>query len=50
MKKEIFLNDKLFIAGASGMAGSAIYRCLVKKGYGDASLGGAILTTSRRRT
>jgi len=48
MKKEIFLNDKFFIAGASGMAGSAIYRSLIKKGYGDASLGGEILTTSRR--
>ena len=31
MKKEIFLDDKFFIAGASGMAGSAIYRSLVKK-------------------
>ena len=48
MKKEIFLNDKFFIAGASGMVGSAIYRSLLRKGYGDASLGGAILTTSRK--
>ena len=47
MKKEIFLDDKFFIAGASGMAGSAIYRSLVKKGYGDSNLGGEILTTSR---
>ena len=48
MKKEIFLNDKFFIAGASGMVGSAIYRSLLRKGYGDASLGGAILTPSRK--
>ena len=48
MKKEIFLDDKFFIAGASGMAGSAIYRSLIKKGYGDPSLGGEILTTSRK--
>ena len=48
MKKEIFLNDKFFIAGASGMAGGAIYRSLIKKGYGDPLLGGAILTTSRK--
>ena len=48
MKKEIFLDDKIFIAGASGMAGSAIYRSLVKKGYGDPSLGGEILTPSRK--
>ena len=48
MKKEISLNDKFFIAGASGMAGRAIHRSLVKKGYGDRNLGGAILTSSRR--
>ena len=47
MKKEILFNDKIFIAGASGMAGSAIHRSLLRNGYGDPTLGGAILTTSR---
>ena len=28
-------NDRFFIAGASGMAGSAIVRALQRSGYGD---------------
>ena len=27
-------NDKIYIAGHNGMAGSAIYKSLVKAGYG----------------
>ena len=33
MNKEINLNDKIFIAGSSGMVGSAIKRNFIKKGY-----------------
>ena len=33
MNKEINLNDKIFIAGSSGMVGSAIKRAFIKKGY-----------------
>ena len=43
MSKLISPSEKIFIAGASGMAGSAIYRNLKKKGYGDVDLGGEIL-------
>ena len=35
MSKEIFLDDKIFIAGASGMVGSAINRKLINEGYGQ---------------
>ncbi|MCQ9203170.1 MAG: GDP-L-fucose synthase [Prochlorococcus marinus CUG1436] len=45
--KKIKIDDKIFIAGASGMAGQAIHRSLIKSGYGNAEKGGAILTPSR---
>ncbi len=48
MKKKIFLNDKILIAGASGMVGSAINRNLVQNGYGDKKNGGVIFTPSRK--
>ena len=35
MKKLINSNEKFFLAGANGMAGSAIFRSLIKNGYGD---------------
>ena len=47
-KKYIQLNEKIFVAGASGMAGAAIIRKLIKKGYGDKSNGGLLLTPTRR--
>jgi len=47
MKKKILLNEKIFVAGATGMAGSAICRCLYKNGYGKNN-GGQILTPSRK--
>ena len=47
MKKLIFFNDKFFIAGASGMAGGAVYRYLKKNGYGNPKNGGSILTPNR---
>ena len=45
--KKIDLKDKIFIAGGTGMAGNAIYRSLLKKGYGKENNGGIILTPSR---
>ena len=43
MKKKLFPNDKIFIAGANGMAGSAIKRALIKYGYGMESMQGKLL-------
>ena len=45
--KKIKIDDKIFIAGASGMAGQAIHRSLLKSGYGNPEKGGAILTPAR---
>ena len=42
------LSEKIFIAGGNGMVGSSIKRLLIKKGYGDKSLGGEILSPSRK--
>ena len=33
MNKEININENFFIAGSSGMVGSAIKRAFIKKGY-----------------
>ena len=48
MIKEIFLKDKFFIAGGSGMVGGAIYRKLKLNGYGNPKNGGSILIPKRR--
>ena len=48
MNSKIFFNDKIFVAGANGMAGSAICRNLLKKGYGDKKKGGVLLTPNRK--
>tara|TARA_Y100001968_G_scaffold280565_1_gene277219 strand:- start:90838 stop:91854 length:1017 start_codon:yes stop_codon:yes gene_type:complete len=48
MSKKILLSDRIFIAGSTGMAGSAIYRKLLQAGYGELSNGGQILTPSRK--
>ena len=45
---QISFEDKIFIAGANGMVGSAIKRCLIKKGYGDKEKNGEILSPSRK--
>ena len=34
-KKKINLSEKIFIAGGSGMVGSATYKVLMKNGYGS---------------
>ena len=41
-------SDRFFVAGASGMAGSAIVRALQRSGYGNPALGGELLTPSRQ--
>jgi len=41
-------DDRFFVAGARGMAGSAICRALQEKGYGDEAKGGALLTPTRQ--
>ena len=41
-------DDRFFVAGARGMAGSAICRALQEKGYGDKAKGGALLTPTRQ--
>ena len=44
----IHSSDRIFVAGASGMAGSAIVRALKRSGYGDPTKGGTLLTPSRQ--
>ena len=41
-------DDRFFVAGARGMAGSAIVRALKRSGYGDPAKGGELLTPSRQ--
>ena len=40
-------NDRFFVAGARGMAGSAIVRALKRNGYGNQAQGGELLTPNR---
>ena len=47
MEKKISLNERIFVAGANGMAGKAICRALVYKGYGKAD-GGVIMKPTRK--
>ena len=47
-KKYISFNEKIFIAGSTGMVGQAIKRNLIKKGYGNKENGGSLLTPSRK--
>ena len=49
MSSLIKADDRFFIAGARGMAGSAICRALQEKGYGDEAKGGALLTPNRQK-
>ena len=44
----ILPSDRIFVAGARGMAGSAIVRALKRSGYGDSSQQGALLIPSRQ--
>ena len=47
MNYKILKNERIFVAGAKGMAGSAICRSLLKKGYGLKENDGNLLTPSR---
>ncbi len=47
MHKKINLNERIFIAGSTGMVGQAIKRHLVKSGYGLKKIGGELLTPNR---
>ena len=42
-------SDRVFVAGARGMAGGSIVRALKRHGYGNHSLGGALLTPNREQ-
>ena len=48
MKKLISRDDHIFIAGASGMVGSSIFRIFKKAGYGNKSNGGFIYAPTRK--
>ena len=48
MKTKINYSDKIFVAGANGLAGSSIVRSLKKYGYGNKEFGGKLLTPSRK--
>ena len=48
MNKKISLNETFFIAGSKGMVGKAIIRDLLRKGYGQKSKGGSLLTPTRK--
>ncbi len=48
MQHKISPKDKIFVAGASGMVGSAIYKKLLFKGYGNKDLGGEIFAPNRK--
>ena len=47
MQTKLTLNEKIFIAGSSGMVGSAIKRALIEQGFYDDSSGGILLTPNR---
>ena len=48
MSSLIKADDRFLVAGARGMAGSAICRALQEKGYGDEAKGGALLIPNRQ--
>ena len=47
MGKYIHKNERIFIAGANGMVGKAVKRCLIKSGYCRKENDGSLLTPSR---
>ncbi len=48
MNKKISIDEKIFVAGSRGIAGSAICRMLRKSGYGKKENGGILLTPNKR--
>ncbi len=47
-RKLINLKEKIFVAGASGMVGGALFKLLKREGYGNKDNGGTILFPSRK--
>ncbi len=47
--KKINLNERILVAGGSGMVGNAVCRKLIQAGYGDKSKGGEIFSPSRKK-
>ena len=47
MNKKITFQEKIFVAGGSGMVGGAVKNKLLEKGYGNKALGGEILFPNR---
>ncbi len=48
LQKQINLNEKIFIAGSSGMVGSSLFRILKEMGYGQEKNQGKIFTLTRK--
>lgn len=48
MSQHLYPSARIYVAGHKGMAGSAIYRALIKSGYGNQSQGGSIITASHQ--
>tara|TARA_B100000989_G_scaffold164908_1_gene123277 strand:+ start:1305 stop:2321 length:1017 start_codon:yes stop_codon:yes gene_type:complete len=48
MQKEINLSEKIFVAGANGMVGSAVCRELINSGYGKKENNALLLVPSRK--
>jgi len=46
--KKINLDERILVAGANGMAGSAITKTLIEEGYGNKNLGGILFTPSKK--
>ena len=46
--KKINLDERILVAGANGMAGSAITKTLIEGGYGNKYLGGFLFTPSKK--
>ena len=47
MNKKITFQEKIFVAGGSGMVGRAVIKKLLEKGYGNINLGGKIFFPNR---
>ena len=47
MQKKISFQEKIYVAGANGMVGSAVCKKLKEKGYGDERVGGSLLRPKR---
>ncbi len=47
-KKKITYEEKIFVAGANGMVGSAVCKSLKEYGYGNKDLGGEILKPNKK--